>query len=105
MSIRGSYRQLGMADRQNRGEGYREELLSAPINNSFSGYPFNAGQLEYDYRYSKTPGMPVTGGRGFRSLKPLWHIVSRLKWVPSSCSSSHSAPPRMAIHVFSQGEF
>src|SRR5947209_12274475 len=25
-----------------------------------SGYPFNAGQLEYDYRYSKTPGMPVT---------------------------------------------
>jgi len=45
------------------------------------GYPFNAGQLEYDYRYSKTPGMPVTGGRGFRSLKPLWHIVSRLTWV------------------------
>ncbi len=35
------------------------------------GYPFNAGQLEYDYRYSKTPGMPVTEGRGFRSLKPL----------------------------------
>ena len=31
MSIRGSYRQLGMADRQNRGEGYREELLSAPL--------------------------------------------------------------------------
>ena len=26
------------------------------------GYPFNTGQLEYDYRYSKTPGMPVTGG-------------------------------------------
>jgi hypothetical protein len=38
-----------------------------------AGYPFNAGQLEYDYRYSKMPGMPVTGGRGFRSLKPLWY--------------------------------
>src|SRR5438477_3473819 len=36
-------------------------------------------RLEYDYRDSKTPGMPVTGGRGFRSLKPLWHIVSCLK--------------------------
>jgi hypothetical protein len=31
------------------------------------------GQLEYDCSYSKMHGMPVTGGRGFRSLKPLWH--------------------------------
>ena len=38
--------------------------------------------MTYDCRYSTMHGMPVTGGRGFRSLKPLWHIVSRLKWVP-----------------------
>ena len=31
MSIRGSYRQLGMTDRQNREEGYREELLSEHV--------------------------------------------------------------------------
>ena len=49
---------------------------------SISGYPFNAGQLGYDWRYSKTPGMPVTGGHDFRALKPLWHLVSRLKWIP-----------------------
>jgi hypothetical protein len=47
-----------------------------------NGYPFNAGQLGYDWRYSKTPGMPVTGGHDFRGLKPLWHLVSRLKWIP-----------------------
>ena len=47
------------------------------------GYPFNAGQLGYDCRYSKTPGMPVTGGDNFRGLKPLWHLVSRLKWMPN----------------------
>ena len=38
----------------------------------FSGYLLKAGQLEYDYRYSKMHGMPVTGGRGFRGLKPWW---------------------------------
>ena len=38
-----------------------------------SGYPLKAGQLEYDCRYSKMHGMPVTGGRGFRGLKPLWY--------------------------------
>lgn len=27
-----------------------------------NGYPFNAVQLGYDWRYSKTPGIPVTGG-------------------------------------------
>ena len=37
------------------------------------GYPLKAGQLEYDCRYSTMHGMPVTGGRGFRGLKPLWH--------------------------------
>ena len=26
------------------------------------GYLLNAGQLEYDCRYAKTPGMPTTGG-------------------------------------------
>jgi hypothetical protein len=37
------------------------------------GYLSNAGQLEYDCRYSKTPGMPVTGSHDFRGLKPLWY--------------------------------
>ena len=37
------------------------------------GYLLKAGQLEYDCRYSKMHGIPVTGGRGFRSLKPLWY--------------------------------
>ena len=38
-----------------------------------SGYALKAGQLTYDCRYSTMHGMPVTGGRGFRSLKPLWY--------------------------------
>ena len=37
------------------------------------GYPLKAGQLTYDCRYSTMHGMPVTGGRGFRALKPLWY--------------------------------
>lgn len=37
------------------------------------GYLLKVGQLEYDCRYSTMHGMPVTGGRGFRSLKPLWY--------------------------------
>ena len=37
------------------------------------GYPLKAGQLIYDCRYSTMHGMPVTGGRGFRGLKPLWY--------------------------------
>jgi hypothetical protein len=37
------------------------------------GYPLKAGQLAYDCRYSTMHGMPVTGGRGFRGLKPLWY--------------------------------
>ena len=36
------------------------------------GYALKAGQLTYDCRYSTMHGMPVTGGRGFRGLKPLW---------------------------------
>jgi hypothetical protein len=39
----------------------------------FAGYPLKAGQLTYDCRYSTMHGMPVTGGRGFRGLKPLWY--------------------------------
>jgi len=35
------------------------------------GYALKAGQLTYDCRYSTMHGMPVTGGRGFRGLKPL----------------------------------
>jgi hypothetical protein len=37
------------------------------------GYPLKAGQLGYDCRYSTMHGMPVTGGRGFRGLKPWWY--------------------------------
>ena len=37
------------------------------------GYALKAGQLTYDCRYSTIHGMPVTGGRGFRGLKPLWY--------------------------------
>ena len=37
------------------------------------GYPLKAGQLTYDCRYSTMHSMPVTGGRGFRGLKPLWY--------------------------------
>jgi hypothetical protein len=37
------------------------------------GYPLKAGQLTYDCRYPTMHGMPVTGGRGFRGLKPLWY--------------------------------
>src|SRR5437763_16539217 len=37
------------------------------------GYALKAGQLTYDCRYSTMHGMPVTGGRGFRGLKPLWY--------------------------------
>ena len=35
------------------------------------GYPLKAGQLTYDCRHSTMHGMPVTGSRGFRGLKPL----------------------------------
>jgi hypothetical protein len=40
---------------------------------SKKGDLLKAGQSEYDCRYSKMHGMPVTGGRGFGSLKPLWY--------------------------------
>jgi hypothetical protein len=39
----------------------------------FQGYALKAGQLTYDCRHSTMHGMPVTGGRGFRGLKPLWY--------------------------------
>ena len=39
----------------------------------FFGYALKAGQLTYDCRYSIMHSMPVTGGRGFRGLKPLWY--------------------------------
>jgi hypothetical protein len=44
--------------------------MNAPVR---FGYPLKAGQLTYDCRYSTMHGMPVTGGRGFRGLKPLWY--------------------------------
>jgi len=45
-----------------------ESDLSSP-----RGYALKAGQLTYDCRYSTMHGMPVTGGCGFRGLKPLWY--------------------------------
>jgi hypothetical protein len=48
------------------------EFLHMPYR-AFLGYPLKAGQLTYDCRYSTMHSMPVTGGRGFRGLKPLWY--------------------------------
>src|SRR6516164_2709357 len=60
-----------------------------------SGYALKAGQLTYDCRYSTMHGMPVTGGRGFRSLKHWGITVSRLKWVPADQTHQveSAAPP------------
>ena len=30
----------------------------------------------------KRPKCPPMEGRGFRGLKSLWHMVSRVKWIP-----------------------
>jgi len=49
----------------------RADAVAAPF--SFVGYPLKAGQLGYDCRYSTMHGMAVTGGRGFRGLKPWWY--------------------------------
>jgi hypothetical protein len=49
------------------GRGFLKSGMSA------NGYALKAGQLTYDCRYSTMHGMPVTGGRGFRGLKPLWY--------------------------------
>jgi hypothetical protein len=51
-----------------RGRLYRTESDCKEM-----GYALKAGQLTYDCRYSTMHGMPVTGGRGFRGLKPLWY--------------------------------
>ena len=50
-----------------------EKLATSSVSWQAPEYPLKAGQLEYDRRYSKMHGMPVTGGRGFRGLKPLWY--------------------------------
>jgi hypothetical protein len=56
------------------GEIYpRLDLAALPTSTASMGYLLKAGQLEYDCRYSKMHGMPVTGGRGFRSVKLLWY--------------------------------
>ena len=49
----------------------RQKRLLAAVWVVKTGYLLKAGQLEYDCRYSKMHGMPVTGGRGLRVLKPL----------------------------------
>jgi hypothetical protein len=48
-------------------------LSSTLSRDTTQGYALKAGQLTYDCRYSTMHGMPVTGGRGFRGLKPLWY--------------------------------
>jgi transposase len=48
---------------------WRHQVIEIPP----IGYPLKAGQLTYHCRYSTIHGMPVTGGRGFRGLKPLWY--------------------------------
>src|SRR5262249_32642107 len=49
-----------------------KQRLDAQEKDTSVGYALKAGQLTYDCRYSTMHGMPVTGGRGFRVLKPLW---------------------------------
>ena len=54
----------------------RAEASGLPLNSmecDIIGYALKAGQLTYDCRYSTMHGMPVTGGRGFRGMKPLWY--------------------------------
>jgi hypothetical protein len=64
----------GMRTRDENGAGIDDERLVLIINaDGREGYLLKAGQLEYDCRYSKMHGMPVTGGRGFRGLKPWWY--------------------------------
>jgi hypothetical protein len=53
-----------------RADCLRKEMA---MDHQLTGYPLKAGQLGYDCRYSKMHGMPVTGGRGFRGLKPWWY--------------------------------
>ena len=53
--------------------GVSGSRLDRPALDRLRGYPLKAGQLEYDCRYSTMHSMPVTGGRGFRGLKPLWY--------------------------------
>src|SRR5207248_2510683 len=50
--------------------GLRQLIRERLVGN---GYALKVGQLTYDCRYSTMHGMPVTGGRGFRGLKPLWY--------------------------------
>jgi hypothetical protein len=57
-------------------EEFQADLVRSPfiqVVDRYVGYALKAGQLTYDCRYSTMHGMPVTGGRGFRGLKPLWY--------------------------------
>jgi len=58
---------------RSQGHAILESPELGPDPGDRAGYPLKAGQLEYDCCYSKMHGMPVTGGRGFRGLKPLWY--------------------------------
>jgi hypothetical protein len=48
-------------------------VLMPALVGAVTGHPLKVGQSEYDCRCSKMYGMPVTGGRGFSALKPLWY--------------------------------
>jgi hypothetical protein len=63
---------LRVAPHETRVRRRREGLEACPRGPG-TGYALKAGQLTYDCRYSTMHGMPVTGGRGFRGLKPLWY--------------------------------
>jgi len=65
-------RGTGQEESQRVGEERRRGGAVA-VQVAFDGYALKAGQLTYDCRYSTMHGMPVTGGRGFRGLKPLWY--------------------------------
>ena len=51
----------------------KAHTMGSGVQTPSQGYPLKAGQLTYDCRYSTMHGMPVTSGRGFRGLKPLWY--------------------------------
>ena len=42
----------------------------------------------------KCPGCPSLEGHDFRCLKPWWHLVSRLKWVPQLIISGMRPNPK-----------
>lgn len=56
----------------------------APIHSEISvrGIRLTRDSWNTNVTTQKRPKCPPMEGRGFRGLKSLWHMVSRLKWIP-----------------------